>query len=96
MGRNKDKQNETDLHHLNSYSEWWTEDPDNLLEINRWQHEWYHKCFWNKGIIGALKQLFERGESSLADGKVKEELRKALEDLDYKDSCKWGIKKKRR
>jgi hypothetical protein len=35
-----------------------------------------------------LKQLFERGESSLADGKVKEELRKALEDLDYKDSCK--------
>lgn len=96
MGRNKDKQNEYDYHHLNSYSNGWTDNPDNMLNLKRSEHEAYHNLFWWLGIIDALKQLFERGESSLADGKVKEELRKALEDLDYKDSCKWWSKKKRR
>jgi len=95
MSRNKDKLNEIDIHHLNPYSSW-TDHPDNLVELNRKQHEAYHSFFWNLWIIDALKELFSMWEKSLADGKVKEELRKALEDLDYKDSCKWWSKKKRR
>lgn len=96
MGRNKDKQEEYDYHHLNSYNNWGSEDSSNLIKLNRAEHEAYHKLFWWLGIIDALRKLFSRWDSAIADGKVKEELRKALEDLDYKDSCKWWSKKKRR
>jgi len=96
MGRNKDKQDEYDYHHLNSWSNWGTNDPDNLYKMNRWEHEAYHKLFWWLGIIDALRKLFSRWEKSFEDGKIKNELRDCLRDLDYKDSCKWGSRKKRR
>lgn len=95
MNRREKKLDEYDLHHLNPYGSG-TDDPDNLIKINRAEHEAYHKLFWWLGIIDALRKLFSRWDSAIADGKVKEELRKALEDLDYKDSCKWWSKKKRR
>lgn len=96
MSRNKDKQDEYDAHHLNSYSNGWSDNPENMLNLKRSEHEAYHNLFWWLWIIDALRKLFSRWDSAIADGKVKEELRKALEDLDYKDSCKWWSKKKRR
>lgn len=96
MGRNKDKQDEYDYHHLNSYSNGWTEDNSNLIKLNRSEHEAYHWLFWNLGIIDTIKKLFSRWDSAIADGKAKREIYDALNYLDYKDSCKWGSRKKRR
>lgn len=96
MGRNKDKQDEYDYHHLNSYSNGWTDNPDNMLNLKRSEHEAYHNLFWWLWIIDALRKLFSRWEKSFEDGKIKNELRDCLRDLDYKDSCKGWSKKKRR
>ena len=96
MGRNKDKQDETDYHHLNSWSNWGTNDPDNLYKMNRWKHEAYHKLFWWLDIIGALKNLLQMWWEAIAPSKAKDEIRDCLNNLDYKDSCKGGSRKKRR
>lgn len=94
--RNKDKQNETDQHHLNTRSNGGTNDADNLIDMNRKQHEAYHSLFGNLWIIDAIKELFTRGEKSFADWKVKDQIKDCLNDLDYKDSCKGWSRKKRR
>lgn len=96
MPRNKDKMDETDSHHLNSYSNGWTDSSDNLINLNRKEHEAYHWLFWNLGIIDAIKKLFSRWDSAIADGKAKSEIADALNRLDYKDSCKGWSRKKRR
>lgn len=96
MPRNKDKQEEYDAHHLNSYSNNWSDHPDNMLNLKRSEHEAYHNLFWWLGIIDALRKLFSRWEKSFEDGKIKNELRDCLRDLDYKDSCKGRSRKKRR
>lgn len=96
MWRNKDKMNETDAHHLNSYSSGGTEHSDNMIDLNRWEHEAYHRLFGWLWIIEALRKLFSRWEKSFEDGKTKDQLRDALNDIDYKSTCKGGSKKKRR
>lgn len=96
MPRNSDKMNETDSHHLNPYSSSGTEHPDNLINLNRWEHEAYHKLFGNLWIIDAIKKLLSRWDSAISDGKAKSEIYNALDYLDYKDSCKGWSRKKRR
>ena len=41
MGRREDKLGESDVHHLNPYGSG-TDHPDNLINLNRKEHEAYH------------------------------------------------------
>lgn len=89
MNKHNQRKNSVDKHHLLPKAEWWTNDPRNLVEMRRSNHEWYHKLFGTKGIIEALRELFWMWAKCIEDWKYKDQLIEALAMIDYK---KW-IKK---
>lgn len=96
MGRWSDKRSEVDEHHLVNYSQWWTDHPDNILNIDRKTHEALHTLFWNLWPIEMIKKLADMVWKCLSDGKAKDEFNNSMDYLTYKDTVLWDKRKKRK